>query len=281
MAELVKQWNDRESLFITYDGNEEGSAIFSSDTYNGIDREMEVHFVGGELTKTCKVVQEGTRQPIGLSGGGILRLANGGRFGVLKESQPYTEVEYIEATGTQYIDTKVIGYLNISYEIGASTNSTSTKYMVLFGSRSSANSRNITTLYNNSSVVNDFGDYSKTRQSFTLLKSNVKYKIYNSYNKRLVYDYSTNTLTTVTSNFTSSFTTPNNLYIGYKSEGFTDEMLNFSGKLYYCKIWNGNILIRDFIPVLDNNGTVCMYDRVSKEFFYNQGLGEFIAGNIK
>lgn len=85
MAELVKPWNDGGNLTVTYDGSGDGSAIFSSNSYEGIDREMEVHFVGGGASLTRKVRQEGTRQPIGLVGGGIFRLANGGRFGVLKE----------------------------------------------------------------------------------------------------------------------------------------------------------------------------------------------------
>lgn len=84
MAELVKQWNDGGSLSVTYEGSGDGSALFSSDSYDGIDREMEVIFVGGGASITRKVRQEGTRQPIGLVGGGIFRLANGGRFGVLK-----------------------------------------------------------------------------------------------------------------------------------------------------------------------------------------------------
>ena len=92
MAELVKPWNDGGSLSVTYDGYGDGSAIFSSDQYEGIDREMEVHFVGGGASLTRKVRQEGIRQPIGLVGGGVFRLANGGRFGVIKsqDSEVFT-----------------------------------------------------------------------------------------------------------------------------------------------------------------------------------------------
>lgn len=84
--ELVKPWNDGGSLSVTYEGSGDGSAVFSSDSYEGIDREMAVNFVGGGKTQIRKVRQEGIRQPIGLSEGGIFRLANGGRFGVLKEA---------------------------------------------------------------------------------------------------------------------------------------------------------------------------------------------------
>ena len=50
------------------------------------------------------------------------------------------------------------------------------------------------------------------------------------------------------------------------------------GKIYYFQIYDNDILVHDFIPVLDKNGTPCMYDKVTKIFFYNQGTGDFIAG---
>lgn len=86
MAELKKLWNDGGSLTVTYEGSGDGSAIFSSDAYEGIDREQSVIFQDTSKTVAVEriVRQEGIRQPIGLSGGGIFRLANGGRFGVLK-----------------------------------------------------------------------------------------------------------------------------------------------------------------------------------------------------
>lgn len=82
--ELKKPWNDGGSLSVTYDGSGDGFAVFSSDSYEGIDREMIITFKGGGVEAERIVRQEGTRQPIGLSNGGIFRLANGGRFGVLK-----------------------------------------------------------------------------------------------------------------------------------------------------------------------------------------------------
>ena len=118
MKSVIKQWDDGGSLTATYEGSGDGSAIFSSDEYEGIDREMEVLFVGGGASLSRKVRQEGIRQPIGLSNGGIFRLANGGRFGVLRSSieppippepmETYTKLTYIECNGSQYID---LGYI--------------------------------------------------------------------------------------------------------------------------------------------------------------------------
>lgn len=50
-------------------------------------------------------------------------------------------------------------------------------------------------------------------------------------------------------------------------------------KLYSFKITdeNGN-LIQKLLQSLDKNGVVGMYDTVNKEFHYNEGAGEFIAG---
>ncbi|MBO7732892.1 MAG: hypothetical protein J6S67_10075 [Methanobrevibacter sp.] len=48
--------------------------------------------------------------------------------------------------------------------------------------------------------------------------------------------------------------------------------------IYYCKIWNGGYLVRDFIPVLDWTYTPCFYDKVSGGLFYNTGSGTLTAG---
>ena len=64
MAELVKQWNDGGSLTATYEGSGDGSAVFSSTTNEGIDREMSVYFKGGGLSIERSVKQEGLREEI-------------------------------------------------------------------------------------------------------------------------------------------------------------------------------------------------------------------------
>ena len=55
-----------------------------------------------------------------------------------------------------------------------------------------------------------------------------------------------------------------------------DELLFGSGKgkIYYFKIWDNNgQLIRDYIPVLDPNGRVCMYEQIAGEYVYYNGTG--------
>ena len=64
MAELVRPWNDGGSLTAAYEGSGDGSAVFSSDVNEGIDRDMMVAFVDKSRTVIVerKVKQEGRRE---------------------------------------------------------------------------------------------------------------------------------------------------------------------------------------------------------------------------
>ena len=58
-----------------------------------------------------------------------------------------------------------------------------------------------------------------------------------------------------------------NLTVGY-----------FVGKIYSGKIYEDGVLVRDFIPVEYNN-IGYLYDKVSGQFFANQGTGKFVLGH--
>lgn len=53
------------------------------------------------------------------------------------------------------------------------------------------------------------------------------------------------------------------------------------GRVYYYQLLdkNDNLLL-DIIPVRDQDGVPCVYDRVTGRFFYNSGTGNFIAGPV-
>ena len=46
-------------------------------------------------------------------------------------------------------------------------------------------------------------------------------------------------------------------------------------KIYASKIWQGDELVRDFVPVLAPDGEPAMFDKVSQKLFRNFGTGEF------
>jgi hypothetical protein len=83
--ELVKPWNDGGSLSVAYEGDGDGSAVFSSDVAEGLDREMIVVFRDGGKTVAVerKVLQVGMREMFVPSDGEFI-LADGGTYNVLK-----------------------------------------------------------------------------------------------------------------------------------------------------------------------------------------------------
>lgn len=83
---IIKPWDNGENISVSYSGGGNGSAIFSSDKYEGIDRKTLAKFIGGEEKIERIVRQKGIRQAVKLKGGSILHMRNGGRFGVIKHN---------------------------------------------------------------------------------------------------------------------------------------------------------------------------------------------------
>lgn len=88
MATKIKQWEDG-SLSITYNGSGDGEAIFTSDTYEGIDRTMPITFKADSLFVERIVRQEGIRQRFVTSDGKVF-CGKEGRFGVLRSVEEMT-----------------------------------------------------------------------------------------------------------------------------------------------------------------------------------------------
>lgn len=57
-----------------------------------------------------------------------------------------------------------------------------------------------------------------------------------------------------------------------------DLVLPSSTKIASFKIYQNDVLVRDFIPVIDQGNVACMYEQVEGKFYYNAGSGTFAAG---
>lgn len=86
MAELVRPWEDAGSLSVTYEGVGDGSAVFSSDVAEGLDREMTVTFVdkSRSIVVDRKVRQSGMRE-VFMGADGDFIPADGGTFNSIKD----------------------------------------------------------------------------------------------------------------------------------------------------------------------------------------------------
>ena len=59
--------------------------------------------------------------------------------------------------------------------------------------------------------------------------------------------------------------------VNNNGQPYTDA--GFGGDLYFCQIFDGSNLIADFVPVKKTDGTLCLYDKISKNYRYNLGTG--------
>ena len=56
---------------------------------------------------------------------------------------------------------------------------------------------------------------------------------------------------------------------------FTSNTNSAVGKIYSAKVTINGELVRDFLPALDTSNVPCLYDKISKKYFYNSGTGNF------
>jgi hypothetical protein len=70
------------------------------------------------------------------------------------------------------------------------------------------------------------------------------------------------------------------LFIYFSGEPTQEGNAGVGLRIYYCKIYDNNNLVRDFVPVRVGT-TGYMYDKVSRQLFGNIGSGSFTLGPDK
>ena len=186
----------------------------------------------------------------------------------------YVPVEYLESTGTQYINTGIAGNnenlrIELTFEIRAFT-----QYGGVFGNYVSETA-NCWRMIQYSSDINRayITSGSITNKSkLIVLAKNTKHTFAIEAKK-----YILNGAATSLGNLSSGTENSTNICIFTARAGGTSSKM----RLYSFKVYDSGNLVRDFIPALDWNDRPCMYDKVSGELFYNQGTGEFLYGEIE
>ena len=187
----------------------------------------------------------------------------------------YKRLEYIQSSGTQYIDTgfkpnqdtRVVCEVN-GYSI-ADNSATN-----LFGARTSTSSSDQFS-FNIAGSTNYRSDYYNSRVGYSTELS-FSGKIHIDKNKNVCSIESDGTTYTVT-NTQGTFQTPFNLFIfGENRNGSVHSIPNV--KLYYFKLYDNGVLIRDFIPCKNASGVAGLWDDVNSVFYQNAGSGKFTAG---
>lgn len=189
-----------------------------------------------------------------------------------KDSQnmQLTKVNYIESTGTQYIDTGVKPSNSTKVDIKFMYNSLNG---FVYGSRTSSSGSDAHEFIINASglVFPQFdGQHNEVSSSYN--KIGEEYILSNSQsgayiNGNLIKSYNT-----------ATFSSKHSMFLFGLNQNGTVEYRKFIGRLYYCKIYNGDTLVRDFVPVIDGSNIACLYDKVEKKCYYNVGTGTFSYG---
>lgn len=207
----------------------------------------------------------------GLETGGDLNLTSTQYW--LEEITPYQkEIEYLRSTGTQYIDTGYKPNQNTRIELVGETSSKG-ENLAWFGGRTQ-NGVNAFVLWQ---IGDNFRmDYGSTQFTIDLLNIDVNTKYLIDWNQN---NFQVNS-TEYANVATDSFTSPVTLTL-FGLQSFNAESANVinnttidknlaSLKLYSCKIYDNDTLVRDFIPVIDYDGVAGLYDKVEKELYYNK-----------
>jgi hypothetical protein len=189
--------------------------------------------------------------------------------------KPYdAEIEYLESTGTQWIDTGIVanGEFDADYTISIPS---SFRKFIVGGAKSTTQHLNFGQYEPNGNFIMAYLD--TYWEALTTIAANT------TYTARIHYASGSQTATvngTAASSRSLSGTESLNLNIYLFKRNFYragDTLLPMMGKMYSFKIWQNGVLVRDFIPVRKGN-IGYMYDRVSGQLFGNAGTGAFIVG---
>ncbi len=165
----------------------------------------------------------------------------------------YTELEYIESTGTQYIDTNITGSTNAIIDMQGTPRTDDTIVFMLAPIDATA-------------FQNGFGQYQSTMGGGLDIAT------------RRVYNVSYTSSSLTVNGVSVSRYIANNVNLALFGSTASNRKIK-DAKLYSAKIYNNDTLLRNFVPAKNSAGVIGMYDTVSGAFFENKGTGEFVAGD--
>lgn len=186
----------------------------------------------------------------------------------MKLISSYERMEYIESNGSSYIDTGIYGsnLLDIEISISYSTMGSAVFFLMsrvspkerTYGVVEQPNSLMRFDYYNNTNNIDDF-----INKRITIRKSGLDIYVNNKFNQRL---------------YEGKFTTPSTLLMFGILQGSIVNATPAGGKIYFLKMKENGMLVRDFIPVRrKSDGVIGMYDLVGRKF-YTSPNGEAFTG---
>ena len=185
----------------------------------------------------------------------------------------YQQVEYIESTGTQYIDTKVVTSTQIQTNFDFEYTDINSSYNRIFGAAYS-NGSQYGVRGDRSYMGYFYGELPTSKNetvSTVMLEVGKRYKIrFNENENFYINDVAVNMTTTNKVGWQNIFLFSHN----------GPDLLPSKIKLYSCTMFDNSNKIRNFIPCYHkSDNKPGLYDLVNNEFYTNQGTGDFEKGN--
>lgn len=192
----------------------------------------------------------------------------------------YTEVKYIQSSGTQYINTGVSPFttgLKIDMDVEPTANATSTD-VYFFNSyyKSTYYYYEFSAIWSSSGIRGALGMFGSSGVTYTQLSSNVTPRRMliqaDRGNKTMSVDGDSKTLSSNNS-FTNSM--PKISLLAFNTGSNV-----LPAKLYSCQIYAGDSLERDFVPCTNPSGIAGLYDLANGVFYPSASTGPFAAGPV-
>lgn len=194
------------------------------------------------------------------------------RVKISRETKPtsrlpdgYTEVQYIQSSGTQHIDSGVSGDSDVRVvaEFDLLSNSESTS--CIFGAQGSDNMRYVLCAKSSGTFRSDYGEEMTAGPTAIVGSHYVADK--NRSTCKLNNDVITSSQATFSGN--------SNVYLFARSYSSLSQS---KIKLYSCQIYKADVLTRDFVPCINASEVAGLYDLVGQKFYGNAGSGSFTPG---
>ena len=192
----------------------------------------------------------------------------------------YTELAYIQSSGTQYIDSGVSAPQGFRITCDVTLTSTENSLNVLFGSHDTTDPYYRNFLAATSGGKWEIGAYNP--HDFGSAVVNTKYSIDVCTISGAVGCVVNGVNQSVDASIaTSAERSSRTVYLF--GLNYTGGLLPASMKLYGLQMYldaNKKNLVRDFRPCINPSGEVGLYDTVNKKFYGNKGTGVFVGSEV-
>lgn len=194
------------------------------------------------------------------------------KIGVVKPfPYGYTLLDYIKSDGSAWINTQLRFTTDTKFEIKGRWTTTSLSSEFFFGIWQSLKESELG--YESGSLVYLMGGTGKY-QSFT--PDTNSHVISSDANGIYVDGVSVGTPTWA--NVSTGYDIP--IFARSVTGTIRSNEITSHFELEYCKIWQNDALVRDFVPCInDDTSVIGLYDKANDVFYTNAGSGSFIAGD--